>query len=78
MSSDTTVYTDSYGEVSEAQWRLYRECNVSPSDHDMLVEVYGGGPIGRDQIMAAVREFTRDGMYREFDMVRDARRKGRI
>lgn len=35
------VYTDAYGTVSEKQRRAYRHNNVSPADHDALVEHYG-------------------------------------
>ncbi len=76
MTTDNTVYTDDYGHVTEEQWQLYRERNVSPSDHDELLEVYGRGEAGRDRILAAVREFSRNGQYQSYDMVRAAQRRG--
>lgn len=76
--SDQTIHTDSYGDVTEEQYQLYRERNVSPSDHDELLEVYGHGSASRDLILAAVREFSRDGQYQSYDMVRAAKRSGRI
>ncbi len=36
-----TVFHESYGEVTRAQLAAYRKHNVSPSDHDALVEVLG-------------------------------------
>lgn len=73
--SETTVYTDAYGDVTEEQWQLYRERNVSPADHDELLDVYGRGDSGRDMILAAVREFSRDGQYSSYDMQRAAQRR---
>lgn len=78
MSDVQTTYTDDYGHVTEEQWQLYRERNVSPADHDELLQVYGRGETGRDQILAAVREFTRDGNYSSFHMVRAAQRRGAL
>lgn len=37
----TTVFHESYGEVSRAQLAAYRKHNVSPSDHDDLTDVFG-------------------------------------
>ncbi|MFA5709317.1 hypothetical protein [Mycolicibacterium sp.] len=79
MSDVQTVYTDDYGDVTEEQWRLYRERNVSPSDHDELLEVYGRDESAREQIVAAVREFTRDGgSYSSYHMVQAAQRSGKL
>ncbi len=77
MNGDETVYTDDYGQVTEEQWQLYRERNVSPADHDDLLEVYGRGAASRELILAAVREFSREGMYRGYDMLRAADRRAR-
>lgn len=35
------TFHESYGIVSSAQLRAYRKHNVSPSDHDDLVERFG-------------------------------------
>ncbi|KXO91075.1 Uncharacterised protein (plasmid) [Tsukamurella tyrosinosolvens] len=74
--SDQTIYTDDYGDVTEQQYQLYRESNVSPADHDELVDIYGSGDVARDQILAAVREFTRGGMYSCWDMAQAALQRG--
>jgi len=76
MAAENTVYTDAYGQITEEQWQLYRERNVSPSDHDELLEVYGRDGAGRDLILAAVREYSRDGQYQSYDMIRAAQRRG--
>lgn len=76
MSSESTIYTDAYGDVTREQWDLYREFNVSPSDHDLLLEVYGRSSIGRTLILSAVREYSRGGQYSEFRMARAAQRRG--
>lgn len=36
-----TVFNEWYGEISVAQQRAYKKFNVSPSDHDDLVSVFG-------------------------------------
>lgn len=76
MTDTEILYTDDYGEVTEEQWQLYRERNVSPSDHADLEAVYGRGEMSREQILGAVREFSRDGQYSSFHMVRAAQRRG--
>lgn len=78
MVNDSIIYTDAYGEITEAQHRLYRKFNVSPADHDMLLEVYGDGPGSRDAIMAAVRTYAKDGQYQEYLMISAAQRDGNI
>ncbi len=75
-STEKLVYTDAYGNVTEEQWQLYRERNVSPSDHDELLGVYGHGDAGRVLILAAVREYSRNGQYESYDMIRAAQRRG--
>ena len=74
--SDQTIYTDDYGNVTDEQYQLYKERNVAPADHDELLSVYGYGDAGRAQILAAVREFTRDGMYSGWHMAQAAQRRG--
>lgn len=41
MKLTDITFHESYGEVSVEQLRAYRKHNVSPSDHDTLVDVYG-------------------------------------
>lgn len=76
--SDELIGTDRYGHVTQEQYDLYREHNVSTADHEDLLDVYGHGEINRPQILDAVREFSRDGMYEGYDMIRAAQRAGRI
>lgn len=38
------IFHESYGEVSRAQLAAYRKHNVSPMDHDILVERYSNDP----------------------------------
>ena len=42
MKLTDITFHEQYGEVSHEQLRAYRKHNVSPSDHDALVSVYGG------------------------------------
>lgn len=74
----TMTYHDSYGTISTEQLRLYRKYNVSTSDHDMLVEVYGSGEDGRKGICEAVKRFSDGGIFSEYRMVQAARREGRV
>lgn len=71
--SEETILTDAYGEVTQAQWRLYKKANVSPADHDELLEVFGDTPAARKDIMAAVRRHTVDGMYSSYRMIEENR-----
>jgi hypothetical protein len=41
MKLTDMTYHESYGEVSVEQLRAYKRHNVSQSDHDTLVDVYG-------------------------------------
>jgi hypothetical protein len=41
MTDMKMVFDESYGELSFAQRQAYRKFNVSPSDHDDLVEKFG-------------------------------------
>lgn len=71
-----TIYTDSYGDVTEEEWKVCRKHNVSPSDHDMLVEVYGRSD--HEAIVDAIKKFSRNGSYQEYDMIKVARQEGRL
>lgn len=52
MASSITFH-ESFGEVTRAQLAAYRKHNVSPVDHDQLVDVYGND---RAAIVAAVKD----------------------
>lgn len=41
MKLTDITFHESYGTVSVEQLRAYKKHNVSPSDHDQLVDVYG-------------------------------------
>lgn len=58
----TTTYHESYGEVSRAQLAAYRKHNVSPYDHDMLVERFG--ETAHAEIVAYVKANLDGTMYR--------------
>ncbi len=59
------TFHESYGDVTIAQLRAYRKYNVSPSDHDDLVDKYGDD---HDAITQAVIRLSPDGMFRVFDL----------
>jgi len=56
------VYDEQYGDISHAQRAAYKKHNVSPMDHDMLVDEFGEG--SHAKITAAVKQRSTDGMYR--------------
>lgn len=41
MKLTDLIYDEWYGEITVAQNRAYKKHNVSPSDHDDLVEIFG-------------------------------------
>jgi hypothetical protein len=55
------VYDEWYGEISFAQRAAYKKHNVSPSDHDMLVDEFGES--AHREITAAVKERSPNGYY---------------
>lgn len=57
------VYDEWYGRLSYAQRAAYRKFNVSPSDHDMLVEEFGRD--AHKEITDAVKARSESGMYRD-------------
>lgn len=60
------VFDEFFGEISYAQRAAYRKYNVSPSDHDGLVEVFGEN--NHAGITAAVKKYSDSGMYSEWKM----------
>lgn len=65
------VFDEWYGELTFAQRAAYRKYNVSPSDHDTLVERYGAS--NHADITAAVKRNSPQGMFSYFDMMREDR-----
>lgn len=62
------TFHESYGEVSKAQLAAYKKFNVSPSDHDDLIESFGED--AHDQITYYVKTnaAANGGMFRVFDL----------
>lgn len=58
------VFDEWYGTISYAQRAAYRKYNVSPSDHDSLVDRLGA--TNHAAITKAVKENTRGGMFSVF------------
>ena len=66
------VFDESYGELTYAQRAAYRKFNVSPSDHDTLVDTFGKG--AHAKITAAVKAASPSGMFSDWtlrEMIRD-------
>jgi hypothetical protein len=63
------VFDEWYGELSFAQRAAYRKFNVSPSDHDDLVEKFGSH--NHNGITMYVKENAgrHAGMYSAFDLM---------
>lgn len=62
------TFHESYGAVSRAQLAAYRKHNVSPSDHNDLVNAFGVDE--HDYITWYVKNNAdqHDGMFRVFDL----------
>ena len=56
------VYDEWYGELTFALRAAIRKHNVSPSDYRELEDEFGEG--NYDDILAAVKQRSTDGMYR--------------
>lgn len=55
------VFDEFYGELTYAQRAAYRKFNVSPSDHDFLVDEFGAH--NHAAITKAVKDRSTSGMY---------------
>lgn len=64
------IYDEWYGEISYAQRAAYRKHNVSPSDHQDLVRVFG--ETEHKAITDAVKRYARNGgSFSSWDMMRE-------
>lgn len=65
------VFDENYGHISYAQRAAYRKYNVSPSDHDELLQVFGNDP-------AAITKYVKfnasnhRGMFSVYEMSQDS------
>ena len=57
-----TVFNEWYGDVSPAQLRAYKRCNVSPSDHRELADHFGQD--AHERIAQEVIKRSPDGYYK--------------
>ena len=55
MPSLTMTFHECYGDVSRAQLAAYKRHNVSPYDHDQLVQLYGDNHQLITQVVKDVR-----------------------
>jgi hypothetical protein len=55
------MFHESYGEVTRKQLAIYRKFNVSPADHDLLVEYFGDNT---DALIDEVIACSTHGYYR--------------
>jgi hypothetical protein len=65
------VFDEAYGTLTFAQRAAYRKYNVSPSDHDTLVEAFGED--AHSAIQAAVVRHSPRGMFSAYDMLKAER-----
>lgn len=56
------IFNEWYGEISVEQSKLYKKYSISQSDHDFLCLEFGEE--NRDDIIAAVKERSKNGYYR--------------
>jgi hypothetical protein len=57
-----TVYNEQFGDITRPQQAAYRKHNVSPSDHDTLVDIFGEGEHAK--ITEYVKTNSTTGIYR--------------
>ena len=62
------TYHESYGDVSALQLQTYRRHNVSPADHNDLVENFGENPTRIIDYIAR-NAAGNGGIYRPFDLM---------
>lgn len=68
-TADSAVtFHEMYGEVTRAQLAAYRKHNVSPSDHDMLVNAFGND--GAAIVAEIKRQVANGGRFSAFDIRR--------
>lgn len=58
-----SVFQEAYGTLSEHQWKAYRKYNVSPSDHDFIIQVLGYTESDDAAIVCHILRNLRNGMY---------------
>lgn len=63
------IFDEWYGEISYAQRAAYRKFNVSPSDHDDLVRVFGED--AHADITAAVKKYSSNNNFSTFQMMQE-------
>ena len=65
------IFDERFGTITYAPRAAYRKFNVSQSDHDMLTDRYGED--NHDEIVAAVKRNSPQGMFSWWDMSREGR-----
>ena len=64
------IYHESYGDVTRKQLAAYRKYNISPSDHDDLVDIFGSA--NHSEIVdAIIRTVNKHGRYGKDELSRD-------
>ena len=61
-----TVFDEQYGEISISQRAAYKKYNVSPCDHEALVEKFGED--NHEAITAAVKKFSTLNMFSAYKL----------
>ena len=59
----TTTFQEAYGTLTTAQWEAYRKYNVSPSDHDFIVQVLGYSESDDAAIVCHILRNLHNGIY---------------
>lgn len=62
------MFHESYGEIERATMRTICRYNVSPSDFDELLGVYGTNEY---IIREAIKEYSPNGFYNQYLMIND-------
>lgn len=67
------TFHERYGDVSIAQLRAYKRFNVSQSDHDQIVSVFGEADHAGIAAYVANNANENGGMFSVYSMLRDYR-----
>jgi len=58
--ADELVFDEAYGYLTKQQLQLYKTRNVSPADHDLLVDRFGTDSTA---LMVFVEQNSRNGLF---------------
>lgn len=61
------IFQEEFGDVTPAQLRIYRQHNISPADHDLLIHCFGDRP---DAIVSFIQTHPENTAYHLMQLAR--------